>query len=218
MDFLSKSPRTAVGHMECNIVRSVSPPIHSYHHNDVMMGAIASQITSLTIVYSIVYSDADQRKHQNSASLAFVSPVMFPFDDVIMMAFELLQFTYMQKCSRVINSLVITYMIWPFLIVEVKLTFEMLTVHGQQHSFSTHERVFLWKCQSVWDRKCLDPRGTRTPNLRIHAECSNLSSYQGQTFAVPWFLILALAVLVNWVDGNAVYIFVASMRWIYQQI
>ena len=36
------------------------------------MGAIASQITSLTIVYSIVYSDADQRKYQSSASLAFV--------------------------------------------------------------------------------------------------------------------------------------------------
>ena len=36
------------------------------------MGTIASQITSLAIVYSIVYSDADQRKHQSSASLAFV--------------------------------------------------------------------------------------------------------------------------------------------------
>ena len=36
------------------------------------MDAIASQITSLTFVYSIVYSDADQRKHQSSASLAFV--------------------------------------------------------------------------------------------------------------------------------------------------
>ena len=36
------------------------------------MGAIASQITSLTIVHSTVYSDADQRKHQSSASLAFV--------------------------------------------------------------------------------------------------------------------------------------------------
>ena len=63
------------------------------------MGAIMSQINSLTIVYSIVYSDADQRKHQSSASLAFVrgihrGPVnsphkwpvtrkMFPFDDVI---------------------------------------------------------------------------------------------------------------------------------------
>ena len=41
-------------------------------YGDVIMDAIASQITSLTIVYSIVYSDADQRKHQSSASLAFV--------------------------------------------------------------------------------------------------------------------------------------------------
>ena len=64
------------------------------------MDEIASQITSLTIVYSIVYSDADQRKNKSSASLAFVrgihrGPVnsphkwpvtrkMFPFDDVIM--------------------------------------------------------------------------------------------------------------------------------------
>ena len=36
------------------------------------MGATASQITSLAIVYSTVYSDADQRKHHSSASLAFV--------------------------------------------------------------------------------------------------------------------------------------------------
>ena len=42
------------------------------HYNDVIMDAIASQITSLVIVYSAVYSDADQRKHQSSASLAFV--------------------------------------------------------------------------------------------------------------------------------------------------
>ena len=70
------------------------------HYNDVMMSTMASQITSITIVYSTVYSDADQRKHQSSASLAFVlgihrGPVnsqhkwpvtrkMFPFDDVIM--------------------------------------------------------------------------------------------------------------------------------------
>ena len=64
------------------------------------MGAIASQITSLTIVYATVHSDANQRKHQSSASLAFVrgihrGPVnsphkwpvtrkMLPFDDVMM--------------------------------------------------------------------------------------------------------------------------------------
>ena len=68
-----------------------------------------------------------------------------------------------------------------------ELRFEMLTVRGQQHSFSTHERVFLWKCQRFWDRKCLDLRWTRTPNLRIHAECSSLLSSQSQTYAVPFF-------------------------------
>ena len=39
------------------------------HYGDVIMGVI---ITSLTIVYSTIYSDADERKHQSSASLAFV--------------------------------------------------------------------------------------------------------------------------------------------------
>ena len=42
------------------------------HYDDVIMGAMSSQITSLTIVYSIVYSGTDQRKHQSSASLAVV--------------------------------------------------------------------------------------------------------------------------------------------------
>ena len=42
------------------------------HYNDVIMGAMASQITSLTIVYSTINSGADKKKHQSSASLAFV--------------------------------------------------------------------------------------------------------------------------------------------------
>ena len=70
------------------------------HYSDVIMGAKASQLTTLTIIYSIVYSGEDQRKHQSSASLAFVRGIhrwpvnsphkwpvtrkMFPFDDVIM--------------------------------------------------------------------------------------------------------------------------------------
>ena len=70
------------------------------YYSNVIMGATASQITSLTIVYSTVYSGADQRKHQSSGSLAFVRGIhrwpvnsphkwpvtrkMFPFDDVTM--------------------------------------------------------------------------------------------------------------------------------------
>ena len=40
------------------------------HYIDVIMTTVASQITSITVVYSIVYSGADQRKYQSSASLA----------------------------------------------------------------------------------------------------------------------------------------------------
>ena len=52
-------------------------------YTDVIKGAIASQITSLTIVYLTINSDADQRKYQSSAWLAFVrgihrGPVKFP--------------------------------------------------------------------------------------------------------------------------------------------
>ena len=81
------------------------------HYGDVIKGAIASQITSLTIVYSTVYSDADQRKHHSFASLAFVwgihrgpvnsphkGPVtrkMFPFDDVIMGKISILDMSLM---------------------------------------------------------------------------------------------------------------------------
>ena len=43
-----------------------------WHYIDVIMTTMASQITSLTVVCSTVYSDADQRKHQSSAPLAFV--------------------------------------------------------------------------------------------------------------------------------------------------
>ena len=39
------------------------------------MGTMASQITSLTIVYSTVYSGVDQSKYESSASLAFVREI-----------------------------------------------------------------------------------------------------------------------------------------------
>ena len=64
-----------------------SPNLHPWaqidnYYSDVIMGVMASQITSLTIVCSTVYSGEDQRKHQSSASP--VTRKMFPFDDAIM--------------------------------------------------------------------------------------------------------------------------------------
>ena len=74
------------------------------HYNDVIMNKMSFQISSVAVVYSTVVSYADQRKHQSSASLAFVWEIhrwpvnsphksqwrvkMFPFDDVIMLSFS----------------------------------------------------------------------------------------------------------------------------------
>ena len=73
------------------------------HYSNVIMGDMASQITSISTVCSVVCSGAHQRKHQSSVSLAFVmgihrwpvdsphkGPVMrkmFPFDDAIICIF-----------------------------------------------------------------------------------------------------------------------------------
>ena len=81
----------------------VTAPV--FHYDDVIMTMLASQITSLPVVCSIVYSGVNQRKHQSSASLAFVREIhrgpvnfphkwpvtrkMFPFDDVIMWGIHL---------------------------------------------------------------------------------------------------------------------------------
>ena len=51
--------------------RTPSDHCQVFHYDDVIMSTIASQITSLTIVYSTIYSGEDQSKHQSSASLAF---------------------------------------------------------------------------------------------------------------------------------------------------
>ena len=80
---------------------SLKTALSSSHYCDVIISPTASQITSLTIVYSIVHSGTNQRKHQSSASLAFVRGIhwrpvksphkwpvmwkMFPFDDVILL-------------------------------------------------------------------------------------------------------------------------------------
>ena len=82
------------------IACSIASTCQWHHYDDVIMTMLESQITSLTVVYSIVYTGVHQRKHQSSASLAFVREIhpgpvnsphkwpvtrkMFPFDDVIM--------------------------------------------------------------------------------------------------------------------------------------
>ena len=93
------------------------------------MGAMASQITSLTIVYSTFLSGASQWKHQRSASLAFVwgihrwlvssphkGPVtrkMFLFDDVIMMVSNTQYTHFQQHILKTLNIIFNTYGLTP---------------------------------------------------------------------------------------------------------
>ena len=90
--FVFKSRRDALSPLQVPGSRQCS-------YSDVIMGATVSQITSLTTVYSTVLSGVDKKKHQSSASLAYVRGIhrwpvnsphkwpvtrkMFPFDDVI---------------------------------------------------------------------------------------------------------------------------------------
>ena len=95
------------------------------HYTDVIMGTITYQITSLTIVYSTAYSDADLRKYQSSASLACMREIhrrpansphkwsvtrnMLPFVDVIMFDFLSIPLTQLicvnerNPCSETIS-------------------------------------------------------------------------------------------------------------------
>ena len=94
--------RTSTSKVLNNILTQIRPEdalINHWYYNDVIMSAMASQITSFTTVYSAVQSGADQRKHQSSTPLAPVRGIhrwpvnsphkrpavrkMFPFDDVI---------------------------------------------------------------------------------------------------------------------------------------
>ena len=89
----------SIHHHQCNN-KAHQYGSQGFHYSDVIMSAMASQITIITIVCSTVYSGADQRKHESSTSLAFVQGIhrppvnsphkgpvtrkKFPFDDVIM--------------------------------------------------------------------------------------------------------------------------------------
>ena len=85
-----------------------------YHYTDVIMSTMASQITSLTIIYTTVYLSVDQRKYQSSASLAFVRgihrwPVNSPHNRPLtrkMSPFDTSSLFYISTCI---------YMIWSIL-------------------------------------------------------------------------------------------------------
>ena len=124
------------------------------------MRLMASQINSLTIVYSTVYSGADQRKLQSSASLAFVrgihrGPVnsphkrpvtrkMFPFDDVIM---------YASQMTRDEENVFISWSHHGFVIntCNFATASELNTLNPQRGHRKTLDGSILITCWSVFD-------------------------------------------------------------------
>ena len=120
------------------------------------MSAMASQITGLTIAYSNVYSGADQRKHQSSASLAFVEGIhpwipltkapnkgpirrkMLPFDDVIM-----------KDCGTTNNRIRIVLLFGLLLVLAFSFSFSLVPFHVFHYSDVT------W-CHDVSDHRHVD--------------------------------------------------------------
>ena len=118
--------------------------IYPSHYCDVIIGAMASQITSLTSVCSTVYSDADQRKHQSSASLAFVREIhrwpvnsphkwpvtrkVFPFDDIIM---------FPKQHTKYLFVIISVEVIYQLLEINGNIFWGFINVGSIQGSFNT---------------------------------------------------------------------------------
>ena len=100
------------------------------YYNDVIIGMMGSQITGVLIVYSTICSSTDQRKHQSSVSLAIMGGIhqwlmnslhkgpvtwkMFPFDDVFMVGFIMIDVSHLVifHCSTERHT-VHTMFSWP---------------------------------------------------------------------------------------------------------
>ena len=121
------------------------------------MGSIASQITSITVVYSSVYSGADQRKHQSSASLAFMRgihrrPVNSPHKGpVTRIMFHLMTSSWPRypqsyvAYEMVLNIWIITYTINYTTVNSYIVPYEFIPGHESIYAYIyIHEYFFLY--------------------------------------------------------------------------
>ena len=147
------------------------------HYSDIIMGTMASQITSLTVVYSTVYSGADQRKHQSSASLTFVREIhrgpvnsphkgpvtrkMFPFDDVIMVSCILLigyvnwfSMETVQLCTcgfwPIPNIIPCQILVWFTISSRDRISLNILNIFGLLRRNFTENRPFTFWFEFCW--------------------------------------------------------------------
>ena len=121
------------------------------------MTMLVSQITSLTVVYSIVYSGVNQRKHQSSASLAFVREIhrgpvnfphkwpvtrkMFPFDGVITFD-DVIMGTKPQQNTTQENAEWMIKVTWPVKTIKPDMLRPNYSYHYVQLSFGAQITQF----------------------------------------------------------------------------
>ena len=138
------------------------------------MGAIASQITSLTIVYLTVYSGADQRKHQSCASLAFVRGIhRWPVNSP-------LKWPVTRKCFHLMTS---SWLIYSAVV-------HWFHLYASLHVWRPDPRQKRWLTQnscSVTDNGYLETQ-IMQPLL-----CNTVSSYKIQRILTTWPLISVTA-------------------------
>ena len=177
------------------------------HYSDFVMSAMASQITCVSIVCSTVCSGADQRKHQSTASLAFVSGIhrwpldshhkgpvtwkMFPFDDVITNP-ESYDSPYPHSVSNTKEEEQYGKgFLWHFLIMKIwgriaKYWCRSASVNERRITNSTlHDDVIKWK-----------PFPRYWPFVRWIRRSPVNSSHKGQ-----WRGALMFSLICSWING-----------------
>ena len=154
------------------------------HCSDVIMGAIAFQIHSITIVSSTVYSDADQIKHQSSEPLAFVRGIhrwpvnsphkwpvtqkMFPFDDVIIVKlYESLLHNNSNYAPRLLLTRLYPAYIYGVRCVNVRS--KWTTSHGILFHVDIVVKIMIYYFSRNWNHS-YRPTSNETMNRKLYTE------------------------------------------------
>ena len=133
------------------------------------MTMMASQITSLAIVYSTVYSGADQIKHQSSTSLAFVWGIHRSSNaekvSIWWRHYVLLEPRKWQARGQWGQSRGLSYWYW---------IGTLQWRHSESHGVSNHRRL------EYLLNRLFERRSKKTSKLRVTGRCKGNSSVTGE--------------------------------------
>ena len=173
------------------------------------MTAMASQITSLTIAYLIVYSGSDQRKHQSPAWLAFVRGIhrrpvnsphklpvmrkMIPFDDVIMLN---------KECENITRSILSPWMAFSSYgscQLSCGIRFMISELTSLWYMFAVFEMLLPLSCQYFRDYvTVILTLHIKQPVVKIMVGRNNVSFSDDYTRISNWKIIFIYIKLITW--------------------